>query len=1239
MEHRERVRALVEGCAWVRDSGLALSLIPALAEDLPAWAGVHGSGPRIPTPAAGAIARALAKVLPDLLQQAKSGDAPELSSFDRGQLQSDPLVRTLTAMFAQTTRKGLRSHTVPAIVTAWATREILLGRMGSAGLLEPAELGAVDEAAQQLMAVEDEVRMNLVARIGRSVAGRVGAAMALAAGSGLRIPTGDLYRVLLPNVLVLNWTKTTFKAERDLPLASAALGLQLTAAQIADARKALQFMIAAADAAKPSNPLSALTTALEGWRVDSKDPMSAILHPLAAPWILRSLPHLTTVKDLKAAGVSAAFAKSVCDPAGARAASAAWRSLTEGIAVYDLLSTLLDRVMPVRWDRGRAMSPSGPLGEGVMWSWLCPSDPAEPLLASVVAVRLDEVLAVARAAGSQRDELVYEGILVPLWERLASEAGAGLWSMDGDLALAAFPTVREAVVFASNVVAHLSGPAEVGEAPRDLVIPASVHLSAGVSWGAIVGGTDGVSHDFGGAAVREAVVATGLGELGSPADDPVGVRGASVDDSGLQSQGVVIHAAAQGQLLGELDAAGGVYHKAGTRSRAGGLDLDFEHYPVPLWFEEGDAVYLLLALGRGGLAISEVKRLDREGLSELHLQDKEVSRMAARSLDRSAAPGPDAAPAVDPFGAAPSADAVAPEVTLAPTSAPSSGPPEPDPFGFVEGATGPVGSGGASEARKSDWAEPGGLRFGKSTGSDSSTEQESSDGAPSDGGQSEGASITTPASHELTPGSILEESSGIMHVDDLEGEADTRPLGELAEAVDTADEAYPSDDADPHLADSPSEPALEGDEPHVHAAPMFFEEIPEPQEDDTHDDDQAGIASDEDDAWLGLAEPEPAEVAEPPGVGDLVGAEDGDPFADFQDETRQVEDPFASAPVEPVTGAADNDPDEGLMFGEDPDEVADEDEDFAFGSDDDSGSDRLDLDDAADADGPMVSIEDDEDDEDEWEEEYGDSWASDEQAPNEEASDDSEEFFLPGLTDEAGRDGAPGQGADADPRAEPTSPSDGQPHFGLPSDQGGDVFGERLDDVTEHHDEDGEAGLAFAMEGSDEPGDRAAASDDVFADSDPHEGVHGGGEFAFVLDGGAAAQHEVEAAPDQLGVADADVASGDGAAASDSGSDSVHDDGGMGSEMVRLFGGHVITRAPSGAFRFGLRDGDRLRDVHDFDTRGDVAAAYEAFVRAKIAEGFIPQVHLAEVLDPDQEFESLAEDQVRAATQVALGGG
>ena len=61
---------------------------------------------------------------------------------------------------------------------------------------------------------------------------------------------------------------------------------------------------------------------------------------------------------------------------------------------------------------------------------------------------------------------------------------------------------------------------------------------------------------------------------------------------------VVIHADAQGQLLGELDAAGGAYHKAGTRSRAGGLDLDFEHYPVPLWFEEGDAVYLLLARDR-----------------------------------------------------------------------------------------------------------------------------------------------------------------------------------------------------------------------------------------------------------------------------------------------------------------------------------------------------------------------------------------------------------------------------------------------------------------------------------------------------------------------------------------------------------------------------------------------------------------------------------------------------------------
>ena len=264
MEHKERVRALVEGCSWVRDSGLALSLIPALAEDLPAWVHVDG-GQRIPTPAAGAVAKALAKVLPELLQQAQSGATDEIGSFDRGQLQSDPLVRTLTGMFAQASRRGLRSHTVPAIVTAWATREILAGRVGSAGLLEPAELGVVDDIAQQLRGTDEHTRMSLVTRIGRGVAGRVGAAMSLAAGSGLRLPTGDLYRVLLPNVLVLNWKSSAFQVDRDLPLASMALGLQLTAEQIADAGKALQFMVASAHAAKPSNPLSALTTAFWPW--------------------------------------------------------------------------------------------------------------------------------------------------------------------------------------------------------------------------------------------------------------------------------------------------------------------------------------------------------------------------------------------------------------------------------------------------------------------------------------------------------------------------------------------------------------------------------------------------------------------------------------------------------------------------------------------------------------------------------------------------------------------------------------------------------------------------------------------------------------------------------------------------------------------------------------------------------------------------------------------------------------
>jgi len=315
------------------------------------------------------------------------------------------------------------------------------------------------------------------------------------------------------------------------------------------------------------------------------------------------------------------------------------------------------------------------------------------------------------------------------------------------------------------------------------------------------------------------------------------------------------------------------------------------------------------------------------------------------------------------------------------------------------------------------------------------------------------------------------------------------------------------------------------------------------------------------------------------------------------------------------------------MFGEDPDEVAAEDEDFAFGSDDDDGSDQLDLDRAADADGPMVSIEDDDDDEEEWEDEYSDGWAADEQVSDEEAADEIEEFFLPGLTEastdtgseEAGLDGGSAQEADADPWAEPASTNDEQPDFALPPTEEDEGSGSLLDEESEHHEEDHDLGLAFATDGLNEPGDGEEADDDVFADSDPHDGEDEGGEFAFVLGREGEDQQEREAAP---GVAS-----------------DTDGDGGMGAEMVRLFRDHIITRSPSGAYRFGLRDGDRLRDVHDFDTRGDIAAAYEAFVRVKIAEGFIPQVHLAEALDPEQEFESLAADQVRAATQAALGGG
>jgi hypothetical protein len=82
---------------------------------------------------------------------------------------------------------------------------------------------------------------------------------------------------------------------------------------------------------------------------------------------------------------------------------------------------------------------------------------------------------------------------------------------------------------------------------------------------------------------------------------------------------------------------------------------------------------------------------------------------------------------------------------------------------------------------------------------------------------------------------------------------------------------------------------------------------------------------------------------------------------------------------------------------------------------------------------------------------------------------------------------------------------------------------------------------------------------------------------------------------------------------------------GMVRELMRMFKGYVV-RHQKGAYTFGLKDGALIRDAHTFQTQGDSAAAYRAFLDAKIREGFIPQADRVEALrnDPVSDLDAHA---------------
>lgn len=1223
MDTGQRIAELLQSCAWVKDPAVALRLLPSFAEDLPAFLALPGQRPdglgSLPLVCVPVVAGPLARVLATAgLAAARQDPAARVDQLDDENLMADPLVSACAALLREAAVPGLRAHAAPALALAWAAPRMLRGEGGQLPGVDPDDARGVAALRAHLEGLDPVARGEALHRVGWELSGRLGAAIAAVSRAGLPLPAAGLLRRLTANRLLLAFPRGSLDRSPALEQVAALLGAGIDARLAGAAiQAAAAAMAASADRVARGKP-EGVDLALAANLPASDDPMRALLHPVAGPLLLGSLGSLVGVRELKKAGMDGGTAKALLKPAAHRALAAAWGDLAGPLREWDLLSAIVDRVLPLHKKDGRWGTAAGTVRGAQRWELLVPGGRGERS-SVVVAVRLTALrTAVADAARTVRG-LDAAGAIRRAWTDLVVEAGVPVHCLMADHGLAAFSTAEAAVRFALRASVALAGPREVLAGPTDvrLMVPDGVRPAVGVASGPVRGGTDGERSDLGGAAVAAALSLAGGGALSGHADDRSGLRRAALGPAGLQSEGLVVDAETAAHMLAHLRQSGAPLHLDGEATPVGGLGEDFRATPVRGWWDAGKpGIVVFVRLADQADAAVELLPLQRDELASFHAVDREQARLA------SAAPvavggGADEPVDVDPFASEETAfftRPVAPPVALGAARNPSAArglAAEPQYEGF-EPSTSFMGSdgGGFGSAATGAVADPevsgefaaqailsGGVEF--------EDEDEDSAGprlhAPVGGGDPFGDDTPTVADDPA--------------VAPLEGPTDwaaPSPVGRLAMIDEpAAPPRGPSapmllDDADPSgSADVGGRGGGDGE------GGAYDDEVPAPSvgspsavagrvsapmvlDDGVPEAPTPMLGSPT--PMPAVPSPLPAAVRPMPVVSAPMVFEDDDDSHDaavlVEDDTsdHHAADPFAG----PGAGAARGPRTEEVApagFGFVPDAVATA--------------------------GPEVEIEDDWDDEDDedpdgidegWESAVRGS-AADRGAEVEMlragAAADLELVGVAGFSLQAG---SSAQGSAKDPYFDP-------------------------EEFTGFYDERGrEAPPRLIDEAPGDPDARVETAN--LTELEPSTSL-----FGFKADNSAADGSDVGGTSDGLVSsqgqamfeASAQVAFGLAAAPEPS---AVND--AMLAELMRTFRGYVVIE-DDGEYTFGLRDGGLVRDARSFDTDGDEAAAYRAFLEAKIAEGFIPRPDRVVALVPGVTTTALDEWRMHRAYQ-EVGG-
>ncbi len=590
-----RLTLVLRDCAWAVDPSVALRLVPELGQDCPPLSEVPvGDGSSvlgIPWGGETELVPAVAELVERLLGRAlQSQGREDFVVQRRADLLKDPLVGPLCKIIAQTDVPAFHVQALPAIALARA-----VGR----AIRAPKDLGALarPDVVERLVGHADHLARTPVGRRGEiltelaaGISARATAAFVEVHGGRSR-PSG-LFRRIIADPLALCLGKGTLDRDPDLVLVAMTAALPISPGSLQHVRDAAAIAFQALQERRgKGKPLvidEMLAHAVRDLRSFPSAPDRLLFHPTAGPLLVGALPDLVDARSLEKEGLPKDLAKMLTRVDGVQGLAASWGDLVDALLVWDVLSTVVSKIVPLSWANGTLRGPHGHVPPHPRWSMIVPRGAQAPNDAAVVAVRLTEVIEHLR----KNESLVPPAHVVERAWSVATENQPGtLCETHADHGIVVFGDATEALRFASAFLSDLAvSGLDRGDGQR-VQLPDHVQASAGVAWGPVTGGTDGHAVVLGGSAVARAVALAGSTSPDSATTrDPLGMSRVVAGAKGLESRGTVCDGSIVKKALDAVRARHVAIHTQGSRVDVAGVALDFSRVPITAWWLEADRV-------------------------------------------------------------------------------------------------------------------------------------------------------------------------------------------------------------------------------------------------------------------------------------------------------------------------------------------------------------------------------------------------------------------------------------------------------------------------------------------------------------------------------------------------------------------------------------------------------------------------------------------------------------------------